>query len=167
MYLWLLDDKSFIRSPHKRFYLKQNYPDILSEFDSISFKESLPFFQLFWHFLQEDYELKLGLCPVCGKRCDFLFTRLKGYRKHCSFECYQSDAGCYLPRLGEDEPDAHSGGNHPESFPVGKLSADKPEQKGKNPGVEHYRHKYFKCAFHYIYSNRMVIKYCFLTALIL
>ena len=92
MYLWLLDDKSFIRSPHKRFYLKQNYPDILSEFDSISFKESLPFFQLFWHFLQEDYELKLGLCPVCGKRCDFLFTRLKGYRKHCSFECYQSDA---------------------------------------------------------------------------
>lgn len=86
MYLWLLDDKSFIRSPHKRFYLKQNYPDILSEFDSISFKESLPFFQLFWHFLQEDYELKLGLCPVCGKRCDFLFTKLKGYRKHCSFE---------------------------------------------------------------------------------
>lgn len=91
MYLWLLEKDDFISSKHKIYYLKKNYPNIFKEFQNINFKEHLLFVQLFWHFLQDDFELKLGLCPICGKRCNFEWRKIRGYRNHCSEECYRKD----------------------------------------------------------------------------
>ena len=91
MYLWLLDDESLISSHHKSKFIREKYPEIYKEFKSITFPEKLPFFQLFWHFINDDLELKLGLCPICGNRCKFNFYKFKGYRKHCSEKCLRKD----------------------------------------------------------------------------
>lgn len=90
-YLWLLDDEKFVSSRHKIFYLQKHYPDILEEFNLIKFKEQLPFMQLFWHFLYDDIDLKMGICPMCGKRCKFEWRKIRGYRHHCSPECWKMD----------------------------------------------------------------------------
>ena len=91
MYLWLLDDESLISSHHKSKFIREKYPEIYKEFKSITFPEKVPFFQLFWHFVNDDLELKLGLCPICGNRCKFNFYKFKGYRKHCSEKCLRKD----------------------------------------------------------------------------
>ena len=54
------------------------------------FWEDKKLFQLFWHFINDDPELKLGLCPVCGNRCRFK-NLVIGYRHHCSPECFWED----------------------------------------------------------------------------
>ena len=90
MYLWLLNDDVLTHMHHKEKYIKDTYPEIYKEFKSIKFSEPLPFFQLFWHFLNDDPELKLGLCPVCGNRCSFK-NLIIGYRHHCSPDCFRRD----------------------------------------------------------------------------
>lgn len=90
MYLWLLDDESLINAHHKSKFIREKYPEIYKEFKSITFPEKLPFSQLFWHFINDDPELKLGLCPVCGNRCRFK-NLVIGYRHHCSPKCFWED----------------------------------------------------------------------------
>ena len=91
MYLWLLNDDVLTHIHHKEKYIKDTYPEIYKEFKSIKFPENLPFSQLFWHFLHNDLQLQLGLCPICKKRCKFRFSTYGGYRKHCSQECLSKD----------------------------------------------------------------------------
>lgn len=98
MYLWLLDDESLINAHHKSKFIREKYPEIYKEFKSITFPEKLPFFQLFWHFINDDLELKLGLCPVCEKRCKFNFYKFKGYRGHCSEKCLINDSNALMMR---------------------------------------------------------------------
>ena len=48
------------------------FPELYQEYKSIVFPEESNdwrFCQKLWHFLQNDYELRLGICPICGKRC--------------------------------------------------------------------------------------------------
>lgn len=62
------------------------YTELYKEFKQINFLENLPFRQLLWHFLRNDIELKLGLCPICGKRCKFDAFSV-GYGVYCSKKC--------------------------------------------------------------------------------
>lgn len=70
------------------------FPELYKEYKSIIFPEESKkwrFCQKIWHFLQDDYELKLGLCLVCGKRCTMESFR-EGYKTYCSTRCVnQSD----------------------------------------------------------------------------
>ena len=61
-------------------YLEYLKWDIPNEGKNWKFKQKL------WHFLQDDLELKLGLCTVCGKRCKLIRFNL-GYRVFCSLKC--------------------------------------------------------------------------------
>ena len=88
-YLWLLDDEKFIKHRNKKSYLKEYYPEILEDFYKNNYKEKMPFIQLFWHFLYNDLDLKLGVCK-CGKRCSFK-NLIRGYNHHCSNVCFWRD----------------------------------------------------------------------------
>jgi len=60
----------------------KEYNDILE----LHFPEEFTFTQKVYHYLNDDLELKLGICPVCGKRCTFSGIRV-GYLQYCSIQC--------------------------------------------------------------------------------
>ena len=69
---------------------KKKYLELYQEIQSLSFPEEFKWTQKLYHFFHDDYELELGICPVCGKRCKFdRFSR--GYCKHCSLTCSNLD----------------------------------------------------------------------------
>ena len=53
------------------------------------FPEDFKWVQKLYHYLYDDFELKLGICPVCGKRCKFLKFNKGGYSETCSYVCGQ------------------------------------------------------------------------------
>ena len=65
------------------------FPELYEEYKKIKFpKESnnWKFHQKLWHFLQDDFELKYGICPICGKRCN-MESFIEGYKKYCCNSC--------------------------------------------------------------------------------
>ena len=69
---------------------KKKFPEhyqILSIWD---FPSNFKFTQKLFHYFNDDPELKLGLCPVCGNRCKFTKFN-KGYHQYCSKKCVQLD----------------------------------------------------------------------------
>lgn len=68
----------------------KKFPQEYVELLKIRFPENFWFRQKLYHYLHDDYELKLGLCKKCGKRCDFKSIKL-GYHMYCSNSCAQSD----------------------------------------------------------------------------
>lgn len=69
---------------------KRKYPEHYQEILKINFPEKFKFSQKLFHYLHNDPELKLGLCPVCEKRCSYLNIN-QGYRGHCSLKCRSND----------------------------------------------------------------------------
>ena len=69
---------------------KKKFPKLYQEIINISFPEDFKWTQKLYHFFHDDLELKLGICPTCGKRCKFVTFGL-GYKHHCSLKCTQSD----------------------------------------------------------------------------
>lgn len=73
---------------HHKF--KDFFPELYSDF--LKFDMDLPFGQKLWHFLQDDFELKLGYCTThgCTNKCKFKSFK-EGYFHHCSLSCTQYD----------------------------------------------------------------------------
>ena len=69
---------------------KKKFPELYQEITSLSFPEEFKWTQKLYHFFHDDTDLKLGICPVCSKRCKFQKFNL-GYCKHCSYKCTQLD----------------------------------------------------------------------------
>lgn len=68
-------------------YIKKHYQSI--HFDIITFTdfpEDFTFAQKLYHYINNDNELKLGLCSVCGKRTRFKGV-FNGYCDYCSHKC--------------------------------------------------------------------------------
>ena len=62
-----------------------------------NFPSDFKFTQKLFHYFNNDPELKLGLCPVCGNRCKFTkFNR--GYELHCSKDCAIKDKNTLIKR---------------------------------------------------------------------
>ena len=70
----------------EEFNFKKKFPELYQELSTWNFPSDFKFTQKLFHYFNDDPELKLGLCPVCGKRCKFTKFN-KGYQKHCSREC--------------------------------------------------------------------------------
>jgi len=67
------------------------YAELYLDLISWSFPSEFTFQQKVYHFLNNDPDLLLGLCLVCGKRCRFISSS-KGYLHFCSKQCmYSSD----------------------------------------------------------------------------
>ena len=62
------------------------YPDAYAELIKWEFPDGFSFGQKVYHYLYDDNELLLGLCPICGKRCRFNGLS-RGYGKYCSNSC--------------------------------------------------------------------------------
>lgn len=66
------------------------YENVYQEVLKYKFPNEFVWSQKLYHYLYNDFELKLGICPICGKRCKYnKFS--KGYFKHCSYNCSASD----------------------------------------------------------------------------
>ena len=87
-FLNLSTDSSGFLKKEKSF--SKYFPELYEEYKSICFPEEANdwnFCQKLWHFLQNDYELKLGICPTCGNRCSFENKFRKNYHTYCSYHC--------------------------------------------------------------------------------
>ena len=69
---------------------KRKFPEIYRDLSSWVFPNDFKFVQKLYHYFNNDKLLKLGLCPVCGKRCSFIKFN-KGYNQHCSQKCTHLD----------------------------------------------------------------------------
>ena len=69
---------------------KTIFPEIYNEILKINFPLEFKFTQKLYHYIYDDLELKLGLCPICGKRCKFRSFNF-GYQHHCSTKCSSLD----------------------------------------------------------------------------
>lgn len=68
---------------------KKKFPELYKEILSLSFPENFKWTQKLYHYFNNDYELKLGICPACDKRCKFKTFNI-GYTKYCSITCNTS-----------------------------------------------------------------------------
>ena len=68
---------------------KKIFPIEYNELNSYKFPNNFYFLQKLWHYLHDDFELKLGLCEYCGNRTDF-YRFNQGYKKFCSRKCANS-----------------------------------------------------------------------------
>ena len=67
--------------------IKNKFPGIYLEIISFTnFPNNFKFSQKLYHYLNDDPELKLGVCPICGNRCRFK-TIFSGYLLGCSKKC--------------------------------------------------------------------------------
>ena len=69
---------------------KKKFPEHYQILSTWNFPSDFKFTQKLFHYFNDDPELKLGLCPVCGNRCKFTKFN-KGYHIYCSKECVQND----------------------------------------------------------------------------
>ena len=72
----------------EQYNFQRKYPELYQEIQSLYFPENFKWTQKLFHFFHDDFELNLGHCPICGKRCKFQKFNL-GYSKHCSYKCAQ------------------------------------------------------------------------------
>lgn len=71
-------------------YFSTHFPSFYFEINKIDFPQDFKFSQKLYHYFNDDIQLKLGLCPICGKRCKFVNINI-GYCKHCSMKCLGED----------------------------------------------------------------------------
>jgi len=70
---------------------KTLFPDFYNELMAWVFPDVFIFKQKVYHYLNNDPDLQLGLCNVCGKRCKLVGID-RGYTKYCSSRCvYDSE----------------------------------------------------------------------------
>jgi len=65
------------------------FPELYKEYLNVHFPDESNewrFCQKLWHFLQNDYELNLGKCIECGKRCT-MESFVEGYKTYCCNKC--------------------------------------------------------------------------------
>lgn len=89
------DAKLFLSDKSNYNFLRElsfsrHFNQLYSILCSLDFPEDFKFTQKLYHFFNNDCNLKLGICPVCGNRCKFL-SFYEGYTQFCSKKCvYES-----------------------------------------------------------------------------
>ena len=68
---------------------KKHFPTNYQEILKMDFPDNFYFVQKLYHYLYNDFDLKLGICPECGKRTTFR-SFPDGYMTYCSLKCAQN-----------------------------------------------------------------------------
>ena len=76
---------------------KKKFPEHYQILSTWNFPSDFKFTQKLFHYFNDDPELKLGLCPVCEKRCKFASFG-SGYLLHCSKDCATKDKNTLIKR---------------------------------------------------------------------
>ena len=64
----------------------KNFPEEYTTILQENFPETFIFKQKLYHWLHNDLNLNLGVCPVCGSKTKFI-SILQGYKTYCSNKC--------------------------------------------------------------------------------
>ena len=115
---------------------KKNYPQFYQDLLTWSFPCNFTFGQKLYHYINNDFNFKLGLCPVCNNRCKFKGF-FKGYYSHCSVKCAGLDKDVQL--LKENTCINHFGVKHPAQSNIiqSKMINTNLERRGvKNPAQD-------------------------------
>jgi len=67
-------------------FWKNSLPVFYDDLLSWSFPDDFKFTQKVYHYINNDPDLLLGLCPECGRRCGFK-NSVSGYHRFCSSKC--------------------------------------------------------------------------------
>lgn len=67
-------------------HFSQFYLEILN----LHFPKDFKFSQKLYHYFNNDYNLSLGICPICGNRCHYKNLN-EGYHTYCSLRCRSND----------------------------------------------------------------------------
>lgn len=67
-------------------YFSKHFIKFYQEIQNIKYPLDFKFSQKLYHYIHNDYELNLGICPTCGKYCKFISLPV-GYTKYCSQKC--------------------------------------------------------------------------------
>lgn len=70
-------------------WFSNHFYDEYLDFCTWKFEKNFTFQQKLYHYLYDDINFLLGICPKCGHRCKFV-SFVKGYRKYCSQQCSNS-----------------------------------------------------------------------------
>lgn len=73
----------------EKIFIKK-FPDLYKEISLWNFPDDFIFSQKVYHYFHNDYNLEIGLCPICGNRCKFI-SFYQGYKHHCSPKCMYED----------------------------------------------------------------------------
>ena len=65
---------------------KNHFPNEYIKIVEINFPENFLFKQKVYHWIYDDYNLKLGICKECGSRCNFRNFNY-GYNEYCCSKC--------------------------------------------------------------------------------
>ena len=68
---------------------KKHFPINYQEILKMDFPDNFYFVQKLYHYLYNDFDLKFGICPECGKRSTFR-SFPDGYMTYCSSKCAQN-----------------------------------------------------------------------------
>lgn len=74
------------RSITKEYKFKEYFPEIYLKIQSIDFPIDFTWSQKLYHYLNNDFNFTLGICPMCGNRCKYRTITL-GYSNYCSYSC--------------------------------------------------------------------------------
>lgn len=66
---------------------KNLFPELYNDFLTWDFPVEWKFYQKLYHFLLDDVNLELGICPLCKNRCKFHLHGEFSYRTYCSVHC--------------------------------------------------------------------------------
>ena len=132
------------------------YPEAYGEISQWISPDGFTFPQMLYHYLHNDKELMLGLCPVCGKRCGFK-NFINGYSAHCSARCSTLDKETQAKRI--ETCIATYGETHPNKSEAVKEKArvtsierygtdnpaksDKIKEKAKQTNIERHGAEYY------------------------
>ena len=72
-------------------YFDRYFPELHQDILTWDFPDDFTFIQKLYHYMNNDRDLNLGKCVVCGKRCGFGNRINRTYHTHCSPKCTQSD----------------------------------------------------------------------------
>lgn len=81
----LLNHRNYLRESLFKKYFPEDYENLLC----LDFPQNMSFSQKVYHYAYDDFELKLGICPVCGNRSTYRSFN-DGYITYCSIKCSQN-----------------------------------------------------------------------------
>ena len=103
------------RNYYKENVFKKRFPAEYESLENTSFPADFTFSQKLYHYLNNDIELNLGRCQVCGNRSSFLSFG-KGYRKYCCNKCVVNSKE--VQEKAKKTCLKHYGVNHPAQSPI-------------------------------------------------
>jgi len=93
----ICSDKNKSGSYSRESVWKNTFSEFYNDLQSWTFPSDFKFTQMVYHYINNDPDLLLGLCKVCGKRSMFINIK-RGYASFCSTKCANNSPSVKLKK---------------------------------------------------------------------